>query len=153
MGRVESTAVTIQQKPTLAEFLQWPEQKPYLEFIHGVVRQKAMPNNVHGFLQIEFGTRLRNWRDLEHGFTVSEQRCILNAEGEEHTVLPDVAWFSRERLPALVNGPVRVAPTLAVEILSPDDRFGDVQAKVLGVSGRRCAHRLGGGSRGTQCKH
>lgn len=123
--------MTIQQKPSLAEFLQWPEQKPYLEFIHGMVRRKTMGNDVHSFLQTEFAVRLRAWRPVTEGFTLTEQRCILRAYGEDHVVLPDVAWFSRSQLPVLVGGPVRVAPGLAIEILSPDDRFRDVQEKIL----------------------
>ena len=123
--------MTIQQKPTLEQFLQWPEEKPYLEFIHGVVHQKTMPDIVHSFLQMEIGHRLRLWRDVQHGYTLTEQRCILDAAGEAHTVLPDVAWFSRQQVPGIVKGPVRVAPTLAVEILSADDRYSEVQEKVL----------------------
>ncbi|MHB2015612.1 MAG: Uma2 family endonuclease [Candidatus Xenobia bacterium] len=123
--------MTIRQQPTLQEFLQWPERKPYLEYIHGTVRKKSMPNAEHSFLQSQFATRLTNWRGPEHGFVLTEQRCVLEAQGETHTVLPGVAWFTREQLAALPRGPVRVPPTLAIEIVSPDDAYSDVQDKVV----------------------
>ncbi|MHB2020298.1 MAG: Uma2 family endonuclease [Candidatus Xenobia bacterium] len=107
------------------------EQKPGLEYIHGTVHRKSMGNDVHSFLQSQLAARLTIWRGPEHGFTVTEQRCILQVEGESHIVLPDVAWFSREQVPALKGGPMHVAPLLAIEILSPDDVYSEVQEKVL----------------------
>lgn len=64
------------------------------------------------------------------GFVLIEQRCVLDADGQRHTVLPDVAWWSVAQLPSLPVGPVSEPPTLAVEVLSPSDRYGDVQEKV-----------------------
>ncbi|HEY3997846.1 MAG TPA: Uma2 family endonuclease [Candidatus Xenobia bacterium] len=123
--------MSLRQQPTLDEFLAWPEKKPYLEYIHGEVRQKAMPNAAHSYLQSQLAKRLANWRDYPQGFVLTEQRCILVSGGETHTLLPDVAWFSPEQLPVLPAGPVRVPPTLVVEIVSPDDSFSEVEEKVL----------------------
>lgn len=119
------------EKPTLEEFLQWPEQKPYLELIHGEVRPKSVPDMRHGVLQGTLVSILTPWAHSNAGWAIPEQRCVLEAEGEEHTVLPDVAWWSSQQLPSVVSGPIRVPPTLAVEILSPDDRYGAVQDKVM----------------------
>lgn len=123
--------MTLQQQPTLEEFLTWPEQKPHLEFIGGRVRAKAVPDFPHSYLQSELTRQLGNWCEPRDGYVLTEQRCVLTAEGERHTVLPDVAWFSSESLPSPPSGPLRVPPDLAVEILSPGDAYGDIQEKVL----------------------
>jgi len=120
----------VQQRVTVEEFLQLPEQKPYLELIHGFARQKAMPSAPHSYMQVQLGRRLANWSDLAGGFVLSEQRCILRIDGETQVVLPDLAWFPADTLPSLPAGAIHVPPALAVEILSPDDRYGEVQDKV-----------------------
>jgi len=120
-----------QQRPTLEEFLQWPDQKPYLELIHGEVRAKAMPDFPHGEVQAELASSLCIWSKKHPGRTMTEQRCILEADGAYHTALPDVAWWPMAQLPSPEAGPIRVAPRLAVEVLSPNDRYGEVQDKVL----------------------
>jgi Uma2 family endonuclease len=122
--------MTLRQNPTLEEFLEWPDQKPYRELIGGVVRPKPMPDNLHGYLQFELAGWIKIW-NAGRGWGVTEQRCILEAYGETHVVLPDVAWFSKTQLPVLVDGPVRVAPTLAIEIVSKDDRYSEVEDKVM----------------------
>lgn len=127
-----SVIVSRQEEPTLEEFLRWPEQKPYLEFIRGKVRPKAVPDQFHSLLLARLTAMLHPWSESIQGWTLTEQRCVLVVVDElREVVLPDVAWWSIAQLPALAGGPVNVAPTLAVEILSPDDRYGDVQDKVV----------------------
>lgn len=51
-----------------------------------------------------------------------------------HTVrAPDVSFISRERLAEIgeTDGYFPAAPDLAVEVVSPNDRYADVEAKVL----------------------
>jgi len=40
---------------TAQEFLELPEEKPYLELIDGEVVQKPLPQEQHGFLALELG--------------------------------------------------------------------------------------------------
>lgn len=131
-GRERPRVTTQHDQPTLEEFLKWPDQKPHLEFIRGEVRTKAMPDAYHSCLQTELSTALNLWsRRPRIGWTLTEQRCILETGGESSTLLPDVAWWSVAQLPFLPDGPVRTPPILAIEILSPDDRYGDIQDKVV----------------------
>lgn len=125
--------MTVQrEKMTLEQFLHLPEQKPYLEFIHGKVEQKAMPGAFHGILQAELATALVLWsRAGRKGRALTEQRCILKCGDCTEIVLPDVAWWSSAQLPDLQDGPLETPPTLAVEILSPEDRYGKVQDKIV----------------------
>ncbi|HEY4003172.1 MAG TPA: Uma2 family endonuclease [Candidatus Xenobia bacterium] len=122
--------MTLSRHPTLEEFLQWPEEKPYREFIHGEVRQKTMGNFAHSFLQASLASRLDQWSGTR-GWVMTEQRCILEAAGDSHVVLPDVAWWRMERLPSPPHGAIALSPDLAVEVLSPDDRFREVHDKVM----------------------
>jgi hypothetical protein len=62
---------------------------------------------------------------------------------EENAVAPDVAWVSRERLPGAIgeDGKLRVAPDLAVEVLSPGNqnerRDRDAKLRLYSVRGVR----------------
>ncbi|MHB2016716.1 MAG: Uma2 family endonuclease [Candidatus Xenobia bacterium] len=123
--------MTLPRTYTIEEFLTWPEQKPSLELIHGSVRVKSMPDFPHSEVQGEIVFALRLWSKSNGGFTLPEQRFVLRVGDETHTLLPDVAWLPQEQATNLVEGPLRVSPTLAVEVLSPRDRYGDVQEKVL----------------------
>ncbi|MEP7347002.1 MAG: Uma2 family endonuclease, partial [Gemmatimonadaceae bacterium] len=59
----------------------------------------------------------------ETGFTLARNPDTVRA--------PDVAFISRDRLPdPAPRGFAEMAPDLAVEVLSPDDRPGEVLAKV-----------------------
>ncbi len=122
--------MTIRQTPTLEEFLSWPDQKPYLEYLHGRVQEKAMPDASHSYLQLKLGRAIDVWADHAGGYVLTEQRCALSAAGESFVALPDVAYFASDVLPQLPQGTVRVPPTLAIEILSPGDRYGNIQDKV-----------------------
>jgi Uma2 family endonuclease len=43
---------------------------------------------------------------------------------------PDIAFVRRDRLPVPPRGHVKIAPDLAVEVVSPNDLFGEVLLKV-----------------------
>ncbi len=117
--------------PTVEEFLAWPEEKPYLELINGEVKPKAMPDYPHACLQTEFVLALGQWaKSRGGGYTLTEQRTVLDVEGKQQVVLPDVAWWSPASLPVPRVGAQVVPPTLAVEILSPNDTYAEVEQKV-----------------------
>ncbi|MEO7361385.1 MAG: Uma2 family endonuclease [Gemmatimonadaceae bacterium] len=58
----------------------------------------------------------------ETGFTLQRDPDTVRA--------PDVAFVARERIPIGCTGYAELAPDLAVEVLSPGDRAGEVLAKV-----------------------
>ena len=58
----------------------------------------------------------------ETGFTLQRRPDTVRA--------PDVAFVAWERIPSISTGFAELAPDLAVEVLSPGDRPGDVLAKV-----------------------
>jgi Uma2 family endonuclease len=109
------------KRMTIEEFLALPEQKPSLELIDGVVRQKVAAKPVHGSLQIYLATIFNRiaW-PLELGMAFSETR-FLTPEGP---LVPDVVFYRSGRddepesdspLPEDFTEP----PDIAVEIRSP----------------------------------
>ncbi|MHB2017776.1 MAG: Uma2 family endonuclease [Candidatus Xenobia bacterium] len=120
--------MSLRQGVSLEEFLRWPEEKPYLEYINGAVNEKAMGNAEHSLLQLELGRLLARW-DAE-GFVMTEPRCLLQAHGRTQVVLPDVAWFRAGTLILNARKQAIVAPQLAVEVVSPDDSYSRVEEKV-----------------------
>jgi Uma2 family endonuclease len=91
-----------------------------------------MPDLAHTIIQhllsVVFGAFLR-----EHSFGIvgPELRCIFGPPGAEHARLPDFSFIAWEHLGAdSWNGPHHGPPDLAAEELSPDDRPGEVAAKI-----------------------
>jgi Uma2 family endonuclease len=110
-----------------------PEFKPAIEMVRGRWEQKMSPRRRHALLQVRLGTVLTQWAG-ERGEVGSEWRCyILPAAEQPSSLVPDVAYFSFERMP-VECGELRekptIAPDIAVEILSPDDRRSLLEEKV-----------------------
>ena len=111
------------------------ETKPATEWIDGRALQKVSPTYDHARLQVLVAVALTDWAEsnvrgrvgTEWRFRIAPPREIVRP------LVPDVAFLSYEALPQ--NAPhsdvqlPRTAPTVAVEILSPDDRPRDVAHK------------------------
>ncbi len=85
----------------------------------------------HGAVTMNLTIRLGQHVDLtgagqllaaETGFTLARSPDTVRA--------PDIAFVRRERLPSATTGFAELAPDLVVEVLSPDDRPGEILAKV-----------------------
>src|ERR1700693_2016963 len=112
-----------------------PETNPALEWINGRVVQKVSPQRKHALAQTTFAAALNAWARLTgSGMVGTEWRFQIEPPGEERRPLvPDVAFLSYARSPyaeQLETEVPRIAPDIAVEILSPDDRLKDVEEKV-----------------------
>jgi Uma2 family endonuclease len=104
-----------------AEYLALPEEKPYLEYVDGVVLQKPMPNEDHllitGELIIEIGLYARS-----RGGKVGPEGRFRLADGTGHR-LPDASYWAAGR-------PIRgFPPSLAIEVLSPNQTASAARAK------------------------
>jgi Uma2 family endonuclease len=113
-----------------------PETKPETEWVRGRARQKVSPTYPHGALQGRIFTALSAWADGgAHGRVATEWRFRVAPPGAVvRPLVPDVAYLSYADVPAdagrdLVDVPLG-APTVAVEVLSPDDRRLDVEHKI-----------------------
>lgn len=107
---------------TPEEYLALPEEKPYLEYVDGMVLQKPMPNEDHSLLAMEVGFRLKLWTTSFGGRVGVEARTRLGVLPNFR--LPDVSYWSQ--------GTARgddTLPNLAVEIRSPGQTMGELRQK------------------------
>jgi Uma2 family endonuclease len=119
-----------ERRLSLEEFLKLPEEKPYLELVDGVVRQKVAPQWLHGLLQVGFGARINEHarpRKLAVAFTE-----IREAFGRD-SLVPDIGVYRWERVPRteageVTNGPP-IPPDIAIEIRSPGQSIADLLDK------------------------
>jgi Uma2 family endonuclease len=105
-----------------ARYLALPEEKPYLEYVDGAVRQKPMPNADHGdliqFLALELGL----WARSFGGKVRPEMRSALGSRPDYR--LPDLAYW----LPGRPSGDDSI-PTLTIEVRSPGQSMRELRAK------------------------
>jgi len=107
---------------TEEEYLSLPEEKPYLEYVDGMVVQKPMPNEDHAELALEVGHHIRLWLRGKKGRVGVEARARLGDLPNYR--LPDVSYW-RPGIPRGEQAP----PTLAVEIRSKDQTRAELQRK------------------------
>ena len=113
-----------------------PETTPETEWIRGRARQKVSPTYDHGAVQGQLYMALWIWAEAGgHGRVASEWRFRIAPPGAVvRPLVPDVAYLSFRDLPSdaardLVQVPLG-APTVAVEIRSPDDRPAYAEHKI-----------------------
>ena len=119
---------------TLDQFLALPEAKPALEYVCDEAVQKPMPDLAHSLLQPFIWMLIFQYLQQHPiGRAGTETRCTFGSAGRMRSYVPDVCYFSFERLPlsdARTSRTVRVAPNLAVEVLSPDQDARSFSLKI-----------------------
>jgi len=104
------------------------------ELWRGEVREYMPAGARHGAIALNIGAEIRSFaRRHQLGVTFAAETGFVVRRGEESDVLaPDVAFIRRERLPEgeLPQGFCRVVPDLVVEVVSPNDSYGEVRQKV-----------------------
>ncbi len=112
--------------------IELPEATPAWEWVRGRALQKMSPTFAHGKLQFEFARALTDWAG-ERGVVAVEWRFRLAPAGERRRPLvPDIGYLAMNKFAPLRDHDhdyPPMAPDIAVEILSPDDRRADVDAK------------------------
>ena len=110
-----------------------PEVKPAIELYRGTRRQKVSPQFTHALLQGRLAAILGMWARGRGRVGTEWRFYFLESDGNRSSSLvPDVAYVSFERLPYDAGPEAEqplLAPDIAVEILSPDDRRAHVQEK------------------------
>jgi Uma2 family endonuclease len=119
---------------SLEEYELLPEEDGYTqELAEGRLVREPRPGARHGVVVGDLFRTLDSFvRDRDLGRVVIETGFLL-AEDPPTVRGPDVAFIAAEHLPV---GPVpegfwRLAPDLAVEVVSPSDSAAEVQEKVL----------------------
>jgi len=117
---------------TADELLDLPDDGMRHELVRGELRTMAPPGYGHGKLASRIDRRLGPYVETHRlGEVTGEVGFVLS--GNPDTVrAPDVAFIMRARLPSPESeaGYFRGAPDLAIEIISPNDRYGEVDEKV-----------------------
>lgn len=111
------------------------------ELVKGVLVVREPAGYAHGRVAMRLAARLfaHNER-TQAGEVLAAETGFTLARGPDTVRAPDVAFVRRDRVPEPVPAAFpEFAPDLAVEVLSPDDRPGEVLAKVadwLGAGAR-----------------
>jgi Uma2 family endonuclease len=134
LASVDGSAGVIEWCDAMAQYeIVLPETKPETEWVRGRPLQKVSPQRTHSRLQGALTMRLDRWA-AGRGEVGPEWRFRVAPPGEvRRPLVPDVAYVSNERLRPLSDKELEVpplAPDVAVEILSPDDRRADIDDKI-----------------------
>jgi Uma2 family endonuclease len=105
------------------------------ELIRGRLVVREPPGTSHGRISATLCMLLGNFVRREKLGAVFAQDTGFKIESNPDTVrAPDVAYLSNARMGAVSRrGYAPVAPDFAAEVLSPDDRTGEVLAKVAAL--------------------
>jgi Uma2 family endonuclease len=102
------------------------------ELVRGRLVVREPPGSQHGLVAMSLGTELALHAKRTGAGGVFAAETGFHLGSNPDTVrAPDVAFVARERMEAArTAGYAALAPDLVVEVLSPNDRPGDVLAKV-----------------------
>ena len=117
---------------TAAELLDMPEDGYRYELVRGELRKMSPAGLEHSELAIKIGAALLAYVTANNlGTVYGADAGFRIGSDPDHVRAPDAAFVRRERLTTgRVTGYWPGAPDLAVEIISPNDRYTEVEEKV-----------------------
>ena len=101
------------------------------ELVNGELKERNVTSPDHGVIALNFGSELRAFvRSRNLGVVMTGARFLLRDEPPLLRI-PDTAFISRVNLPTgrLRGGHFQGAPDLAVEVVSPNDKAGELTVK------------------------
>jgi Uma2 family endonuclease len=126
---------TSTQPTTADQLLRMPDDGFRYELVEGELRKMSPAGSEHGMLVVNVTLRLsQHVVKAALGVVFGAETGFLLSENPDTVRAPDVAFVRKERIPD-TGVPASFwpgAPDLAVEVVSPSDRFGDVEEKVQG---------------------
>ena len=131
-----STATTAKKLMTAEEFCDWvhqPEQADkWFELVRGEVIELPPPYKPHGFVCIRAGQALMAYADQRgSGYVTCNDSGVILERDPDTVRGPDVAFYEdANTFTELHPKDGEVAPRVAVEVLSPNDRAGKVLRKI-----------------------
>jgi Uma2 family endonuclease len=136
-SRIDSRSVIMSVKQRLVtaeELLAMPEPPGMsLELVDGELVEVSPASFQHGLIATMLAGRLGDFaRQQNLGFAMGDNVGYVLRRNPDHVRAPDVSFIAREQAPRGddVGRFVQGAPTLAVEIVSPNDRASEVRNKV-----------------------
>src|SRR5260370_2185403 len=125
-------ATVAQKLITAEEFLQMPEppEGSNQELVRGEVITMPPPGGLHGACCSKTDYRLQHYAEVNQRGVVTANAGIITERDPDSVRGPDVAYWSRERLPEVPVGYIETPPDLAVEVLSPGTRMRQLRNKI-----------------------
>lgn len=120
----------VKSQITLQEFLALSKEDITYELIDGEAKPKILPKRFHSYVRgaiyILLSQKMQNRGEVGIDWAVT-----LNRKGRDWVPVPDLLYVSYSRLPSKVieDEPCPIPPDLAIEIISPDQSFGEMSAK------------------------
>ncbi|MBD2484246.1 Uma2 family endonuclease [Planktothrix sp. FACHB-1365] len=124
--------VTIKTQLTLDEFLTLPETDLNYELINGEAVPKIPPKRFHSRIRGTLCTLLTQWCQNQGEIGI-EWAVILKKNNRDWVPIPDLLYISYTRLPLdrFIDEACPVPPELVIEIISPDQTFGQMSEKAI----------------------
>jgi Uma2 family endonuclease len=124
--------ITTNTQLTLEEFLALPETDLNYELINEKVVPKIVPKRFHSRLTGTLYTLLTEWCKNK-GEVGIEWAVVLKRNNRDWVPIPDLLYISYTRLPLerFEDEACPVPPELAIEIISPDQTFGEMSEKAI----------------------
>jgi Uma2 family endonuclease len=119
---------------TAEELWELPDDGMRRELVRGDLREMTPAGWEHGRVAAAAGALLfAHTRETGAGAVCGAETGFVLARDPDTVRAPDAALVSRERVDAVGRVPKfwPGAPDLAVEVVSPEDRFGEVEEKAL----------------------
>ncbi|MBD2447010.1 Uma2 family endonuclease [Nostoc sp. FACHB-152] len=120
----------VKSQLTLQEFLALPEGDITYELVDGKAKPKMAPKRFHSRLTLTLSQFLALWAK-NRGEVGIEWAVTLKRQGRDWVPVPDLLFVSYSRLNSdvIADEPCPIPPDLAIEIISPDQTFGEMSAK------------------------
>ena len=118
---------------TAEELLDMPDDGYRYELVRGELRKMSPAGNYHGELAAEVVfSLLSHVKPNNLGKVYTAEPGFRIGTDPDHVRVPDAAFIRRERVEAVgrVDGYWPGAPDLVVEVISPTDRYTEVEEKV-----------------------
>ena len=119
---------------TAEDLLRMPDDGNRYELVRGELRRMPPAGHVHGRVTINFTTPLdQHVRSNDLGAVYAAETGFKLASAPDLVRAPDVAFVRCERVEAVGNqeGYWPGAPDMAVEVVSPNDIYTEVEEKVF----------------------
>ena len=124
---------TVRSKPmTAEEFWRLPGSGRRRSLVRGEVVEEMPPGGLHGTVASEIVVRLHAWAKGGPGGAVGVESGFLLGRDPDIVRGPDIFYVGPERMPeaGVPEAFWNTAPDLAVEVVSPGEKAGDVREKV-----------------------
>lgn len=137
MPPIETSVAVPKKLMTADEFWVYanlPENEPRnIDLIQGEVVEMSRPTRIHGRVCFRVTYLLENWVEkVRNGYIATNDAGVVLEEDPDTVVGPDVAYYTDantfDEVPPKWGD---VPPILAVEVSSPNDRMGKVNAKIM----------------------